>query len=72
MIIASRPTERALHPQRPSSTKAFDQVLPLYQRDAAWVRDRFNANIVNNAGMGLGALAIAGDSGDAGMRTVYD
>lgn len=44
-------------------TKALDQVLPIYQRDIGWTRDHYNANIVCNAGMGLGALAVAGDSG---------
>ena len=44
-------------------SKALDQAIPIYQRDAGWVKDRYNANIVCNAGMGLGALAVAGDSG---------
>jgi hypothetical protein len=43
-------------------SKALDQAIPNYQRDAGWVRDRYNANIVCNAGIGLGALAVAGDS----------
>ncbi len=43
--------------------KALDQVLPIYQRETGWTRDHYNANIVCNAGIGLGALAIAGDSG---------
>jgi hypothetical protein len=68
---ALAPADRALL-RNAISTKAFDQVLPLYQRDAAWVRDRFNANIVCNAGMGLGALAVAGDSGDAGTPHSLD
>ena len=43
------------------ATKALDAVLPIYQREASWVHDRYNANIICNAGVGLGALAIAGD-----------
>jgi len=43
-------------------SKGLDQAIPLYQRDAGWVRDHYNANIVCNAGMGLGALAVAGDA----------
>ncbi len=44
-------------------SKALDVVLPIYQREIGWTRDHYNANIVCNAGIGLGALAIAGDSG---------
>ncbi|HTA41351.1 MAG TPA: heparinase II/III family protein [Bryobacteraceae bacterium] len=48
--------------------KAIDQVLPIYQREVGWTRDHYNANIICNAGMGLGALAVAGDSGpDKGL-----
>jgi hypothetical protein len=43
-------------------TRALDQAIPLYQRETGWTRAFYNANIVCNAGMGLGALAIAGDS----------
>jgi hypothetical protein len=43
-------------------TKALDQAIPLYQRETGWTRTPWNANIVCNAGLGLGALAIAGDS----------
>lgn len=42
-------------------TKALDPVLPLYQREGGWPHDHFNGNIVCNAGVGLAALAIAGD-----------
>jgi len=42
-------------------SKALDQAIPLYQREAAWTRDHLNANIVCNSGIGLAALAIAGD-----------
>jgi hypothetical protein len=42
-------------------SKALDPVLPIYQREAGWVRDHYDANIICNAGVGLGALAIAGD-----------
>lgn len=43
-------------------TKALDQAIPLYQRETGWTKTAFNANIVCNAGVGLGALAIAGDA----------
>jgi hypothetical protein len=42
--------------------KALDPAIPIYQRDNGWPRDHFNANMICNAGMGLGALAIAGDA----------
>ena len=45
-------------------TRALDQAIPIYQKETGWTR-AFNANIVCNAGMGLGALAVAGDSGKA-------
>jgi hypothetical protein len=41
--------------------KALDPVLPLYQREGGWPHDHYNSNIVCNAGVGLAALAIAGD-----------
>ena len=45
-------------------TKSLDLALPIYQREGGWTRDHYNANIVCNAGLGLGALAIAGDGSD--------
>jgi len=42
-------------------TKAFDAALPVYQRDTGWPRDRYNVNMTANAGLGLAALALAGD-----------
>lgn len=59
---AMSPEDRALIRDAIVS-KALDPVLPIYQREIGWTRDHYNANIVCNAGMGLGALAIAGDSG---------
>ncbi len=53
-------------------SKALDQALPIYQREAGWVRDHYNANIICNAGMGLGALAIAGDSAPDKDKTIDD
>jgi hypothetical protein len=45
-------------------SKALDPAMPIYQRENGWPRDHFNANMICNAGMGLGALAIAGDASD--------
>jgi hypothetical protein len=42
-------------------TKALDPAIPLYQKDASWTRDRYAPNIICNCGVGLAALAIAGD-----------
>src|ERR1019366_4070316 len=52
--------------------KALDPVIPIYQRETGWSRDRFNANIVCNAGVGPGALAIAGDKVNEADQTVND
>lgn len=61
------PEDRALFRDAIVS-KALDQAIPIYQREIGWTRERYNANIVCNAGMGLGALAIAGDGGpDKGL-----
>jgi Heparinase II/III-like protein len=59
------PEERALI-RDAIVTKAFDQAIPIYQRETGWTRTAFNANIICNAGMGLGALAIAGDASVVG------
>jgi hypothetical protein len=48
--------------------KALDPVIPIYQRDTGWPRDHYNANMICNAGMGLGALAIAGDASDQAIN----
>lgn len=41
------------------TTKGLDQALPIYQRQTWWTREHFNANIVCNSAMTLGALAVA-------------
>jgi len=41
--------------------KALDPVIAIYQREGGWPHDHFNANMICNAGVGLAALAIAGD-----------
>src|SRR5579863_6622137 len=41
--------------------KALDPVMPIYQREGGWPHDHFNANMICNAGIGIAALAIAGD-----------
>ncbi len=57
---ALSPEERALI-RDAIVTRGLDQAIPIYQRETGWTRTSYNANIVCNAGMGLGALAIAGD-----------
>ncbi|HKD10224.1 MAG TPA: heparinase II/III family protein [Bryobacteraceae bacterium] len=47
--------------------KGLDQALPIYQQKAWWTREHFNWNIVCNAAMTMGALAI-GDSSDDALR----
>jgi hypothetical protein len=53
-------------------TKALDPALPLYQRDGAWPHDHFNANIICNSGVGLAALALAGDKLNESDQAVTD
>ena len=48
-------------------TKGLDQALPIYQQRAWWTREHFNWNIVCNAAMTMGALAVA-DPGDDTLR----
>lgn len=43
-------------------SKAIDPAIPIYQKDAGWPHDRYNANMISNAGLGLAVLAVAGDS----------
>ncbi len=45
-------------------TKGLDQALPIYQRQTWWTREHFNANVVCNSAMTLGALAVAEDTPD--------
>ena len=54
------------------ASKALDQAIPIYQREGGWPRDHYNANIICNAGMGLGALAIAGDKINDADQAVND
>jgi hypothetical protein len=42
-------------------SKALDQAIPIYQRETGWTRDHMNPNVICNSGLGLAALAIAGD-----------
>ncbi len=41
--------------------KGLDPALPIYQQKAWWTREHYNWNIVCNAGLTLGALAVAED-----------
>jgi hypothetical protein len=52
--------------------KGLDQALTYYQRESGWPKDHYNANVVCNAAMGLGALAIAGDTAGEGGKLVHD
>jgi hypothetical protein len=45
-------------------SKALDPASLIYQRENGWPRDHYNANMICNAGIGLGVLAIAGDASD--------
>ena len=54
------------------AAKAFDPAIPIYQRDAAWPRDHYNANMSSNAGLGLAALAVAGDKINDSDQAVTD
>lgn len=47
--------------------KGLDPALPLYEHDGGWPKDRYYANVLCNAGMIAGALAIAGEPGEAGQ-----
>jgi hypothetical protein len=51
-------------------SKAIDQAIPIYQREAGWTRDHWNANIICNGGLGLAALAIAGDEPPIAQPTI--
>jgi hypothetical protein len=43
-------------------TKGLEPCLPIYQHEGGWPKDHYNATIICNAGMGIGALAVAGDA----------
>ena len=51
-------------------TKGLDQVTPIYQQKARWTTEHFNANIVCNSAMVLGALAVADDARDKAGATL--
>ncbi len=53
-------------------TKGLDLALPIYHKEGGWPNDRFNANVVCNSGMGLGALAVAGDPAVEENKAVND
>ncbi len=53
-------------------SKALDPVIPIYAREGGWPRDHFNANMICNAGMGLAALAIAGDTVNPADQSIND
>ena len=44
-------------------SKALEPALAAYRVDTGWPKEHLNANMVCNASVGLGALAIAGDTG---------
>jgi hypothetical protein len=53
-------------------TRGLDAALPLFHRDGGWPHDRYNANIICNAGIGLGALAAAGDPASDADKPIND
>lgn len=42
-------------------SKAIDPGIAAYKREANWTRDHLNPNLICNVGLGLAALAVAGD-----------
>jgi len=73
------PDERALI-RDAIAGKAIDPAISIYQRENGWPREHYNANMICNAGIGLAALAIAGDAADqaandrcgAVLRSVFE
>jgi hypothetical protein len=57
---ALTPDERAIL-RSAILTKGLDPSLPIYQREGGWPKDHYNATMTCNAGMGIGALALAGE-----------
>jgi hypothetical protein len=49
------------------AAKGLDPALPIYQHEIGWPKDHYNATVVCNAGLVAGALAIAGEPGEAGQ-----
>ncbi len=49
-------------------SKALEPALADYRLDTGWPKSHLNSNVVCNAGLGLGALAIAGDAVDAAVN----
>lgn len=42
-------------------TKAIDPAIQIYQQATGWPHDHYDVNMVSNSGLGLAALALAGD-----------
>ncbi len=53
-------------------TRGLDAAIPVYRRDGGWPRDRYNNNIICNAGIGIGALAAAGDPALDSEKSIND
>jgi hypothetical protein len=50
--------------------KGLDQAWPIYQQKARWTQEHFNANIVCNSAMIMGALAVADETHDKASEIV--
>jgi hypothetical protein len=50
--------------------KGINQALPLYSAQRGWVVNRYNWNQVCNGGIGIGALAIAGDEPELANKVI--
>jgi hypothetical protein len=48
--------------------KALEPALAAYRLDSGWPKEHLNWNMVCNAGVGLGAIAIAGDAVDSAVN----
>jgi hypothetical protein len=53
-------------------TKGLDQAIPQFRRESGWAHDHFNANLICNSGIGLGALAVAGDASSDSEKEVTE
>jgi hypothetical protein len=53
-------------------TRGLEAAIPLFHREGGWPHDRFNANVICNAGIGIGALATAGDPKSDAEKPIND
>lgn len=53
-------------------TKGLEPALAAYKRESGWPVDRFNANVICNSGVAMGALAVAGDPANEDDKAVNE